>query len=139
VDDTRRGRDGAGPRAGDDPGYRIDADGLRLLDPDERATVVELAPEESPYRTAAQVLRIWIAPWEDEDGDLHLGSRVYTEVEGRRWLVAEPHRRSHGSPVMQWVSSPAVARPGPAPPTPEKSPPPAGHAGDGGAVTRGRN
>jgi conjugal transfer pilus assembly protein TraV len=40
-----------------------------------------------PLRTPAQVMRIWIAPWEDKDGDLHMASLVYSEIEHRRWVV----------------------------------------------------
>lgn len=133
-EDALRETPEGGARRAADPGYRVEADGLRLVDADARWSGVELAPETSPYRTAAQVLRIWIAPWEDESGDLHLASRVYTEIEGRRWLVAEPHARQRGTSVMQLVSSPAAARPDPAPPTPAKSPPPAGHPNDGSPV-----
>lgn len=138
------GRGGAGDdRRGElrDPGYRIDADGLLLVDGSERTTPVERAPEASPYRTAAQVMRIWIAPWEDADGDLHVGARVYTEIEGRRWLVAEPHPRGRGAQVMQLVSSPAVLRPDPAPAvpsSPDKPAAPRTAAADGNAAAVGR-
>ena len=40
-----------------------------------------------PIRTPAQVMRIWIAPWESERGDLHVPGYVYTEVEPRRWMI----------------------------------------------------
>jgi len=42
-----------------------------------------------PIRTPARVLRIWIAPWEDKSGDLHMASLVYSEIEKRRWVVGE--------------------------------------------------
>jgi conjugal transfer pilus assembly protein TraV len=42
-----------------------------------------------PIRTQAQVMRIWIAPWEDEDGDLHADGYVYTEIQGRKWNLGE--------------------------------------------------
>jgi conjugal transfer pilus assembly protein TraV len=40
-----------------------------------------------PIRTPARVMRIWIAPWEDEEGDLIASGYVYTEIEPRRWQV----------------------------------------------------
>jgi len=43
------------------------------------------APE--PTRTPASVLRLWVAPWEDADGNLHGASHVYTEVLPRRWQL----------------------------------------------------
>jgi conjugal transfer pilus assembly protein TraV len=30
---------------------------------------------------------MWVAPWEDEDGDLHDQSYLYTVVEKGRWVV----------------------------------------------------
>lgn len=45
------------------------------------------APRGNALREQAQVMRIYITPWEDETGDLHLGGYVLTEVEPRRWSV----------------------------------------------------
>lgn len=42
-----------------------------------------------PIRTPAQVMRVWIAPWEDERGDLIVTGHLYTEVEPRRWVIGE--------------------------------------------------
>lgn len=42
-----------------------------------------------PIRTPAKVMRIWVAPWEDSNGDLHMASLVYTEIQKRRWIVGE--------------------------------------------------
>jgi len=42
-----------------------------------------------PVRTPSEVMRIWIAPWEDESGDLTMESLVYTEINKRRWVVGE--------------------------------------------------
>lgn len=50
--------------------------------------VVPVMPENPvPYRRPAVVMRIWIAPWEDDIGDLHMPGTIFTEVEGRRWQV----------------------------------------------------
>jgi len=40
-----------------------------------------------PIRTPAKVMRIWIAPWEDKDGDLIASGYVFTEIEPRRWQI----------------------------------------------------
>ncbi|MDO8845339.1 type IV conjugative transfer system lipoprotein TraV [Methylicorpusculum sp.] len=45
-----------------------------------------------PIRTQAQVMRIWVAPWEDDDGDLHADGYLYTEIESRRWNLGERFR-----------------------------------------------
>jgi conjugal transfer pilus assembly protein TraV len=42
-----------------------------------------------PIRTQAKVMRIWMAPWEDDDGDLHADGYLYTEIESRRWNLGE--------------------------------------------------
>ncbi|MBF0609498.1 MAG: type IV conjugative transfer system lipoprotein TraV [Magnetococcales bacterium] len=38
-----------------------------------------------PVRSQAKIMRILIFPWEDNDGDLHGGEYVFTEIVGRRW------------------------------------------------------
>lgn len=40
-----------------------------------------------PVMEAAQVMRIWVAPWIDQAGDLHYPSYIYTEVTRRRWSL----------------------------------------------------
>ncbi|CUB06546.1 Type IV conjugative transfer system lipoprotein (TraV) [Marinomonas fungiae] len=53
-----------------------------------------------PIRIPSRVMRIWIAPWEDERGDLNLSSYVYTEIEPRRWDIGVSVPRSV-SPVLR--------------------------------------
>jgi hypothetical protein len=43
-----------------------------------------------PLRAPAQVMRVWIAPWEDSRGDLHAPGYLYTEIEPRRWTLGAP-------------------------------------------------
>lgn len=52
-----------------------------------------------PIRTPAQVMRIWIAPWEDANGDLNTTGYVYTEIEPRRWVLGEAAGES--APVLR--------------------------------------
>lgn len=42
-----------------------------------------------PIRTPAQVMRIWVAPWEDTNGDLVTNGYIYTEIEPRRWVIGQ--------------------------------------------------
>jgi conjugal transfer pilus assembly protein TraV len=42
-----------------------------------------------PIRTPAQVMRIWVAPWEDINGDLIVSGYIYTEIEPRRWVIGD--------------------------------------------------
>ncbi|NEV65221.1 TraV family lipoprotein [Thiorhodococcus minor] len=49
-----------------------------------------------PLRVPAQVMRIWLAPWEDENADLHASGYVFTEITPRTWsLAAGPDRFSN--------------------------------------------
>ncbi len=38
-------------------------------------------------RSSPRVLRLWIAPWEDHDGDLHDASFVHVVIDTGRWLI----------------------------------------------------
>jgi len=44
-------------------------------------------------RTQAKVLRIWIAPWEDSEGDLHDQAYTYVVVDPGRWAIEHNHRQ----------------------------------------------
>ena len=46
-----------------------------------------ISSEPVPIRTRSHVLRIWVAPWESTDGDLHVSGLVFTELEQRRWNI----------------------------------------------------
>lgn len=49
--------------------------------------IVPLVHKPIPVRTPAQVMRVWIAPWEDAKGVLHVGGYHFVEIEARRWTV----------------------------------------------------
>lgn len=51
---------------------------------------------DSVARLPAQVMRIWVAPWTDERGDLHRPSHIYTEIVARRWAVGGDVRADDG-------------------------------------------
>jgi conjugal transfer pilus assembly protein TraV len=38
-------------------------------------------------RSPPRVMRLWIAPWEDADGDLHDASFVHVVIDTGRWLI----------------------------------------------------
>lgn len=67
--------------------------------------VVPDAPEDVPIRTPAKVMRIWIAPWEDDQGDLHMTGKVFTEIAPRRWAVGDP-QSTHRTKTMQLIAPP---------------------------------
>ena len=60
------------------------------------------APESQSLRSAPRVLRLWVAPWEDADGDLHEASTVHVVVDHGRWLIerVRPTGRS-GTPSVR--------------------------------------
>ena len=66
----------------------------------------------TPIRTPSQVMRIWIAPWEDADGDLMVSNYIYTELEPRRWLIGKSAPTSSASLIpLQVEQRPPEKRP----------------------------
>ena len=66
----------------------------------------------TPIRTPSQVMRIWIAPWEDADGDLMVSNYVYTELEPRRWMIGKAAPTSSTSLIpLQVEQRPPEKRP----------------------------
>jgi conjugal transfer pilus assembly protein TraV len=47
--------------------------------------------ENKPIRVPPKVIRIWISPWEDADGDLHQPELIFSEISDKRgrWLFGE--------------------------------------------------
>lgn len=82
------------------PKYPMDAEGSDTSPlaaapsvPETQGVTSTLSPkvqDPSAVRTPPKVLRIWIAPWEDSDGDLQAPSYVFTELEPRRWIIGNP-------------------------------------------------
>lgn len=54
------------------------------------ASKMEFKEERKPIRIQPRVVRLWFAPWEDSEGDLHMGGFIFTEVGGKkRWVLGE--------------------------------------------------
>lgn len=47
-------------------------------------------PGQIPVRVPSQVMRVWIAPYEDVNGDLVMPGHLFTEVATSRWTVGAP-------------------------------------------------
>ena len=62
--------------------------GSKIPQPPQQQPVPKI-DDPTPIRTPAQVMRIWIAPWEDSDGDLMVSNYVFTELEPRRWMIGK--------------------------------------------------
>jgi len=60
-----------------------------------------------PIRTQAKVMRIWMAPWEDDDGDLHADGFMYTEIESRRWNLGDRFKSPNNAISPLSVATPA--------------------------------
>ena len=64
-------------------------------------TVIEPVPAEVvnvvPFRSQPVVMRIWVAPWESDAGDLHVGGSLLVEVEPRRWQVGNVGASEQGA------------------------------------------
>ena len=80
-------------------------------------------------RSDPRVLRLWVAPWEDSDGDLHDASLVHVVVDLGRWLIerVRPVPRSRLGGI-----TPPIAMATPQPMPADQSPPisPAQQPGD---------
>jgi conjugal transfer pilus assembly protein TraV len=70
----------------------------------------EDAPSLGAIRSEPTLIRIWIAPWEDADGDLHSDSYVYLQVDSGRWLIEHNRERVRRqfAPMPASASAPAA-------------------------------
>ena len=59
----------------------------------EGAITGQAASSGDPLRMQPKVLRIWIAPWEDTDGDLHDQSYLYVVANPGRWAIEHSQRQ----------------------------------------------
>lgn len=60
----------------------------------KEAVVKSLSLDDTlPIRVSPKVIRIWVAPWEDTDGDLHQVGYIYSEITDKksRWVFGERH------------------------------------------------
>lgn len=77
-----------------------------------------------PIRTPPRILRIWIAPWEDSEGDLHDQSYIYVVADPGRWVIEHNQKRiidryrptfirpSQGNPAQPQQAGSGVVLPG---------------------------
>jgi conjugal transfer pilus assembly protein TraV len=79
-------------------------------------TTTASVPDRPAMRANARVLRVWVAPWEDSDGDLHEDALVHVLVDTGRWLIE--HVRPASRSRMESVAPPIVSVQDSAPPKP---------------------
>jgi conjugal transfer pilus assembly protein TraV len=112
------------------------------------ASIAPTAQATSPrtgMRSSPRVLRLWVAPWEDADGDLHEESLVHVVVDTGRWLIetVRPAPRSlidGVTPPVPSAQEPAPSRPSTdAPQSPTRFPlPPTGEPAGADAASMER-
>jgi conjugal transfer pilus assembly protein TraV len=58
-------------------------------------------PEETlrPIRSAPKIMRVWVAPWIDDEGDLHQEGYLYMVVDQGQWAIGLPSVQSNRGPV----------------------------------------
>lgn len=85
----------------------------------------EPPPTLGAIRTEPTLLRIWIAPYEDSDGDLVDQSWVYLQVDNGRWLVEhnrERIRQAFAPRIHDSAAPPPLPTPAPASKSPTAAP-----------------
>jgi len=68
-------------------------------------TLPQVDVTSEPYRVPAKIMRIYIKPWEDEAGDLHMGGYIFSEVETRKWTQTN-HALKADARVFQLMEAP---------------------------------
>ena len=96
------------------------ASGATTVAPNAPSAALPAQPT-TALRTAPRVLRLWIAPWEDSDGDLHEASTVNVLIDHGRWLIERVRPAPRGprmgvtppaAPTVAPTAAPASAPPG---------------------------
>jgi conjugal transfer pilus assembly protein TraV len=102
LEKPKNGQNADCPECGDNPGDPGNPGNPRYLTP---AAAVSTEAVQGlgyagpmPLRSAAKIMRVWVAPWESMDGALHMPTYLYAEVEDRRWSIGE--RRMEVAPQI---------------------------------------
>jgi conjugal transfer pilus assembly protein TraV len=83
-----------------------------------------IAVTPSPLRTQARILRLWIKPWEDADGDLYDQGYVYVQVDNGQWQIDHVQRQIRDlyaplkpppKPATEAAAEPGAGTPSPLP------------------------
>jgi conjugal transfer pilus assembly protein TraV len=77
------------------PALRKEGKGEQAATPQSREALItgQVATSGDPLRIQPKVLRLWIAPWEDTDGDLHDQTYLYVVANPGYWAI-EHNRRN---------------------------------------------
>jgi type IV conjugative transfer system lipoprotein TraV len=75
--------------------------------PDMATTSAKLETDKMvPLRVPPRIIRIWLSPWEDSDGDLNQGGYVFSEITDpkNRWVIGEGSLNEGGSNAVRFFS-----------------------------------
>lgn len=112
-----------------------------LRKPELQVTAARIGPGGfGALRSEPTVVRIWIAPWEDADGDLNDQTYVYMQVDSGRWLIDHNRAqiRREFAPGVSATVTPRAATVGSATSVPHAAGAArAGGTGDAGAARSG--
>ena len=76
-----------------EPPEKPDASKMKpLISPPEATT---------PIRSAPRILRVWVAPWIDAEGDLHQEGYLYVVVDQGKWAIGLPAVESEAAPTLK--------------------------------------
>lgn len=73
---------------------------LTRLDASKMQALAQNTNIVKPVRETSQVMRIWVAPWVDNEDNLNWASYIFTEVKQSKWVYGEPSIRTQGMPPM---------------------------------------
>ena len=88
------------------------------------ANLSGIAVTPGPLRTQARILRLWIKPWEDADGDLYDQGYVYVQVDNGQWQIDHVQRQIRDvyaplklppKPATEAATEPGASTPSPLP------------------------
>ena len=65
----------------------------------ESGRTAAVASSATPARLPERLIRIWVAPWTDEEGDLHDAHYIFAKAADARWATAK-RRRPEGEPFV---------------------------------------
>lgn len=72
--------------------------------PAKSSAPASLAEGQPPIRSAPKILRVWVAPWIDDEGDLHQEGYVYVVVDHGAWTFGVPAVESDPVPKQRALS-----------------------------------
>jgi conjugal transfer pilus assembly protein TraV len=98
---------------------KVDAPSTPKHAPTASQAPTPISAATTPLRSAPRILRLWIAPWEDRDGDLHEAAAIHVLVDHGRWLIehVRPARQQPPPGVTPPATLPAAGSRDAAPPS----------------------